>query len=175
MKLSPTEWNPRASAEVNARRRLPRMMSEYFAEVREALKDKPSPARLHSVRLASKKVRYTLELFRSCYPAGEFDARLEALKQVQASLGEVNDAVATWRLLAKIVPHSPRRVALREFLKQRAAIKAEEFRQLWTEQFDAPGRERWWTEFWGGRDGTEREAAVPGHRTGRRPSRQAGA
>jgi hypothetical protein len=169
------EWNSRASAEVNARRQLPRMMSEYFADVRDALKEKHSPARLHRVRLASKKVRYTLELFRSCYRAGEFDARMAALKDVQTSLGEVNDSVATRRLLARMMPHSPHRKALNEFLKTRAAQKAEEFRKHWAEQFDAPGRERWWTEFLGGRDGTKRGTAVHGDPAGRRPSRKAGA
>lgn len=177
--LADLEWNERASAEANARRQLPHMMSEYFAAVRDALAEKQSPARLHRIRLASKKVRYTLELFRSCYPAHEFDARLEALKNVQTSLGDVNDAVAAWRLLRKTAPQSPQREALREFFKSRAAKKAEEFRQHWAEEFDAPGRERWWTEFLGGRNGTKHrthhEAGVPGDTPRRRPSRQAGA
>jgi CHAD domain-containing protein len=166
------EWNERASAEVNARRRLPPLMSEYFAEVRDAMTEKQSPARLHRIRLASKKVRYTLELFRSCYRASEFDARMQALKDVQTSLGDVNDAVAAWELLRKLMPRSPRRQALREFLKSRAAKKAEEFCEHWTEQFDAPGRELWWTEFLGGRDGTK---AVHGGEARRRPSRKTGA
>lgn len=167
------EWNDRASAEANARRQLPRMMSEYFAEVRDAIKGKQSPDQLHQIRLASKKVRYTLELFRSCYHADEFDARLEALKDVQTSLGDVNDAVATWRLLSKMIPHSPRRQALRKFLKERAAKKADEFREHWTEQFDAPGRENWWTEFLGGPDGASKGTGVHGDSAGQRPSRQA--
>ena len=169
-----TRWNERESAAVNARRRLPRMVSEYFAEVREALGDKHSPAGLHVVRLASKKVRYTLELFRQCYGAAGFDTRLKALKDVQTSLGDVNDAVTTWRLLAKAMPHSPRRQALREYLKKRAADKAEEFRAHWTERFDAPGQERWWTDFLGGRHG-EQNGSLHGNRPGRRASRKAGA
>ncbi len=175
MSGSRTPWDERKSAAVNARRQLPRMMSEYFAEVREALADKRSPAALHQVRLASKKVRYTLELFRPCYGAAGFDARLKALKDVQTSLGDVNDAVATWRLLAKVMPHSPRRQALREYLKKRAAEKAEEFRAHWTEKFDAAGQERWWTDFLGGRHGEQDGNGVPGGRAGRRPSRKAGA
>lgn len=172
---SHAEWNQRASAAANARRQLPRMMSKYFVEVRDALTQKQSPARLHPIRLASKKVRYTLELFRSCYRTAEFDARMEALKDVQTSLGEVNDAVAAWRLLRKMMPHSPHREALREFLKSRAAKKAEEFRKHWAEQFDAPGRERWWTEFLGGRDGTHRKTSVHGDPARRRTPRKAGA
>jgi len=118
-----TEWNERSSPSVNARRRLPRMMSEYFAEVRAALAEKPSPSRLHQIRLASKKIRYTLELFRSCYGAAGFEAHLKALKNVQTSLGDVNDAVAASRLLGELMPHSPSRRALQAFLKQRAAKK----------------------------------------------------
>jgi CHAD domain-containing protein len=171
---SRTQWDKRASAAVNARRQLPRMMSEYFAEVRAALTGEHSPAALHRVRLASKKVRYTLELFRQCYNPRGFDARLKALKDVQTSLGDVNDAVATWRLLAKVMPHSPRRHALREFLKQRAAEKAGEFRAHWTERFDAAGQERWWTDFLGGRHG-EQNGSLHGNRPGRRASRKAGA
>jgi CHAD domain-containing protein len=171
MKPSRPEWNHASSAPVNARRRLPRMMSEYFAEVREALADKHSPAALHRIRLASKKVRYTLELFRPCYGPTAFDARLKALKDVQTSLGEVNDAVAASGLLCKLMPHSPGRRALRAFLKRRAAEKAEEFRLHWTEQFDAPGQERWWTAFLGGRHGAKKRSAMHRGPASRKSSR----
>ncbi len=171
MSQSHEVWNERSGAAVNARRRLPRMMSEYFAEVRDALADKQSPAHLHRIRLASKKVRYTLELFRPCYGAVGFDARLKALKDVQTSLGDVNDAVAVSRLLATLMPHSPGRHALRALLKQRAAKKAEEFRAHWTERFDAPGQERWWTDFLGGRHGAKNRRAMHRNQASREPSR----
>jgi CHAD domain-containing protein len=175
MSRSRAPWDERRSAALNARRQLPHTMSEYFAEVRAALAEKHSPAALHRVRLASKKVRYTLELFRQCYGAAGFDARLKALKDVQTSLGDVNDAVTTWRLLAKVMPHSPRRRVLREYLKKRAAEKAGEFRAHWTEKFDAAGQERWWADFLGGRHGAKDGSGLHGHRAGRRPSRKAGA
>jgi CHAD domain-containing protein len=140
------EWNARASAAANARRELPRIVADYFSEVRKALEAKPSPASLHEIRLVSKKVRYTLELFKSCYgPA--FGERMQALKDVQASLGEVSDAVAAANLIRDIMPPSARRKALRAYLKKRAAQKAEEFRSRWVERFDAEGEERRWMEF----------------------------
>jgi len=160
-----TKWDERKSAAANARLELPRMMSEYFAEVREALAGEHSPAGLHPVRLASKKVRYTLELFRPCYDAAGFDARVKALKDVQTSLGDVNDAVATWQLLEKVMPDSRQSAALHKVLNKRAEDKAEEFRAHWTERFDAEGQERWWTDFLGGRDGVK-----SGRRSGSRPS-----
>ena len=179
MSLSVTKWNPRLTAAANARRQLPRMMSEYFAEVRDALTKKVSPAHLHRIRLASKKIRYTLELFRSCYDAAAFDARLTALKDVQTYLGEVNDAVATARMLSALMPHSPGRRALSAFLKKRAAKKAEQFRTHWTERFDAPGQERWWTEFLGAhhgaKSGTNGATKVHRNRASQHASRKTGA
>jgi CHAD domain len=140
------EWNGRSSAGANAKRELPPMMSDYFLTVREALRMKTSPANLHKIRLAGKKVRYTLELFRPCYGPG-FDERLTALKTLQTALGDVNDAVAAARLIGDVMPHSARRKTLRAYLKKRAAEKAEQFRVHWTETFDAEGQERSWLDF----------------------------
>jgi CHAD domain-containing protein len=121
-------------------------MSGYFEEVRDALARNTKAANLHPVRLASKKIRYTLELFRDCYGA-EFDQRMEALKDVQTALGDVNDAVASAALLKDVMPNSEERKNVREFLKKRAAEKAEEFRVHWTQQFDAAGEETRWLTF----------------------------
>lgn len=143
-------WNERSTAGANARRVLPQIMAEYFAEVRKALKAKPSPANLHKVRLASKKVRYTLELFKPCY-GEEFEEHMKALKDVQTTLGDVNDAVTAEQLIRDAMPQSPRRKALRSNLKKRAEEKAEEFRVHWMEQFDADGNEKRWLSFLQGR------------------------
>ncbi len=143
--MSAIQWNERSSAAANAKRELPRMMAAYFAEVREALGAKISPANLHEIRLASKRVRYTLELLQPCY-AAEFAERMEALKDVQTSLGEVNDAVATARLVRDSMPSSARRKMVRAYLKKLAAEKAEEFRIHWTEKFDAAGEEARWMQ-----------------------------
>jgi CHAD domain-containing protein len=160
VKQSGTLWSERLSASANARKQLPRLMKQYFAEVRHALAEKHSPADLHRVRLASKKMRYTLELFRPCYAAAAFGEGMNGLKAVQASLGKVNDAVAASALLSKLMPHSPERKAVRQSLEARAAKKAEEFRVHWNERFDAPGQERWWTGFLGGRHATKKRAAL---------------
>ena len=88
-------------------------------------------------------LRYTLELFRPCYPAG-LEERLDALKKLQDSLGEVNDAVASARLLREALKRQPK---VRKFLDDRAAEQAAEFIRHWKETFDAPGREAWWTDF----------------------------
>jgi CHAD domain-containing protein len=153
------EWDERATPSANAARLLPKMMAGYFSDVRKALKAKLSPARLHKIRLESKKIRYTLELFEPCYGA-EFAERMEALKNVQTALGDVNDAVAAVRILNGAMPSSARRKALRSYLKRRASEKAEEFRVHWMEQFDADGEQRRWLEFLKHPRGATRRRAI---------------
>ena len=148
--MSRPVWNERSAARANAHRVLPQMVAKYFADVRKALKAKPSPANLHRVRLASKRVRYTLELFQPCY-GRKFGERMKALKDVQTTLGDVNDAVTAEQLIVDAMPQSPRRKALRGYLRTRAAEKAEEFRVHWMAQFDAAGQEKLWLEFLKGR------------------------
>ncbi|MBV8730436.1 MAG: CHAD domain-containing protein, partial [Acidobacteriia bacterium] len=59
------EWDEKADSLVNARTLLPKLVTNYFALGRELLAANPPPPELHALRLASKKLRYTLELFKS--------------------------------------------------------------------------------------------------------------
>jgi CHAD domain-containing protein len=137
------EWDESAGPAANAGRELPRLVSAYFGTVREFLAEDPTPLELHQLRLASKRLRYTLELFRPYYPAGIED-RLRALKKLQDWLGEVNDSVATGRLLRSALKNQSN---VRKFLEDRAALQAAGFTRHWNEIFDAPGREVWWMDF----------------------------
>ena len=157
-KLHRVAWEERAGAAVNARRELPHLAASYFARVRALLADDPSAPKLHRLRLVTKRLRYTLELFRPCYGPG-LDTRLAALRRIQQSLGEVNDSTAAGRLVSKSMSAaSPQRARMLHFLEERAAAKAEEFRKDWSEVFDAPGQERWWTTY------LARHARTPGRR-----------
>jgi CHAD domain-containing protein len=157
-KLRPIEWNERLDPGANARRHLPRLVADYFVAVRGLLKDDPSPPALHQARLASKRVRYTLELFRPCYGPG-LEVRLEALRRLQQVLGEVNDAAATRRLFGKALTRaSPHDQLVVKFLDARAQAKAQEFRKQWTEVFDAPGQFQWWIGY------LSRNGRTPGRR-----------
>jgi len=135
------QWDENATPAGNARLILPELVAQYFKDVRDFLAEKHEPKELHRMRLASKRLRYTLELFRPCYGPGLED-RLDALKKLQDSLGDVNDAVAAGGLLGKRAAKK-----VRGFLDARAEEKAQEFRLHWTENFDAPKREQWWTNF----------------------------
>jgi hypothetical protein len=137
------KWDDSVGAAANAGRELPLLVSAYFSTVREFLAEDPTPPELHQLRLVSKRLRYTLELFRPCYPAGLED-RLRALKKLQDWLGEVNDAVASGRLLRGALKNQPK---VRKFLEDRAAQQAAGFTRHWNEIFDAPGREVWWMDF----------------------------
>lgn len=132
-------WDAGAGAAANARRELPRLAAEYFAEVRKTLAEDPSLPELHRVRLATKRLRYTLELFRPCYGPG-LETRLAALHVIQQLLGEVNDSVTAAKLLT-------RSARAKEYVERRGESKAEEFRKHWVEVFDAAGQERLWTGF----------------------------
>src|ERR1700693_360897 len=86
-KANLTKWNERAGAAGNARSTLPKVVGAYFARVREFLRGDPSPAELHAVRLETKRLRYTLELFRPVYGPG-LETRLAALRRLQTKVGE---------------------------------------------------------------------------------------
>ena len=104
----------------NARRQLPPLVQAYFARVRELLAADPPPAELHAIRLATKRLRYSLELFRPCYGPG-LETRLAALQSLQQILGEVNDCVAAERLLEDLLPATPARSRAEQFLRRSAA------------------------------------------------------
>jgi hypothetical protein len=145
-KLNRARWDQRAGAAVNARRRLPLLVSGYFDYVRKVLVDDPPPAKLHLIRLATKRLRYTLELFRACYGPG-LETRLAVLRRVQQALGKVNDSVATARLISGSMAPSPHRLRIEKFLAERAAADAQGFRREWVEVIDAEGQELWWTRY----------------------------
>jgi CHAD domain-containing protein len=122
------------------------MVRAYFAEVRQLLAADPPPAELHTIRLATKRLRYTLELFRPCYGRG-LETRLATLQRLQQVLGEVNDCAASDRLIAGLIPAGAARTRVRSYLQRRALAKATELRQEWHDTFDAPGREQWWLQY----------------------------
>lgn len=145
-KIAHLEWDEQAGPIPNTRRELPALAAAYFAYVRDVLADRPPPAELHRVRLATKRLRYTLELFRDCYGPG-LEARLEALRKVQQALGDLNDSVASRELLKKAMGSSAQSARVDKFLEQRARQQARQFRQHWTEIFDAQDREQWFAGY----------------------------
>jgi len=146
-KKKATPWNANEGVVSNAKAALPALMAAYFARVRETLGNHPKLSELHNVRLLTKRLRYTLELFRPCYGPG-LRERLAAVRRLQQSLGELNDCVTATGTVARYSQKgSPVKERFDQFLNQRSLAKVEEFRREWTETFDAPGQERWWMDY----------------------------
>src|SRR5215471_16633661 len=130
------KWDDADGAASNARIVLPKLVTEYFAEVRRVLATNPTPPELHQLRLASKHFRYTLELFRPCYAAG-LEQRIKALKRVQDILGVCNDAVASAAHIDRALrTNSAEKARMRGYLQTLAERNAAEFREYWTKEFD---------------------------------------
>lgn len=144
MAKSGIHWDESMTATAAARARLPQMAQAYFKAGRK-LAD--APASFHKFRLATKALRYTLELFRPCYgPA--LDRRLSALAAIQDSLGAISDCATTRELIAAKLPEdAPERIRMDSYLDAAARRKRLEFRRYWLRTFDQPGQERLWLNY----------------------------
>lgn len=142
-------WDEQASAAQNARDRLPALAQEYFERGREAAGAEATPAAMHQFRLRTKRLRYTLEMFKGFYGPG-LETCLGRLREVQRLLGDANDCAVTLRLLDGAAPAaSPARRRLEGFLRARAAARLTEFRAHWQKSFDAAGQEARWRRYLG--------------------------
>jgi CHAD domain-containing protein len=133
------QWKRKGSLRDNLQRRLPALAAEYFAAGREGLAEGTSWDQMHRFRLATKRFRYTLEIFRPAYGPG-LEARIEALKSIQTHLGDINDCVVTSAMLADV----PGAETTRDRLGAKANKRTAALRKYWLANFDAPGQyERW--------------------------------
>ena len=139
-------WDSRRSPGENSALHLPDLVTWYLSYVRKALAKNPQPAELHRLRLATKRLRYTLELFRSCYGPG-LESRLAVLRKVQQRLGDLIDCVAASNLLAETMPRSPQRARVTGLLEKQAGEHAALFTAEWQRLFETPGREKWWKNY----------------------------
>jgi CHAD domain-containing protein len=144
------EIEPDGSLAMNARRILAVRMAEYYSyapivHVEEAVEP------LHDLRIAAKRLRYTLELFRDVFGKGG-ERNVERVKAIQEELGEVHDHDVRIALIdeeltslgAASQPHNDGRDPLpglqglraRQVAGRRAHYEA--FRALW-ERYAAEG------------------------------------
>jgi CHAD domain-containing protein len=129
----------RNGIESTARRVLCKTTKRFFRAGNQAAEEAASPRELHEFRIVAKQFRYTLELF---LPVCRQSAavRLNQIKAIQTSLGDVNDCETVRVMLAKWGG----RGRINRFLKKREQKNTEEFRQEWTEAFaDPENLHRW--------------------------------
>jgi CHAD domain-containing protein len=143
------KWDDKASAAANARAHLPVLLLGYYEEGRSLTAGALSAERLHQFRLATKRLRYTVELFRTCYGPG-LDRWLAALREIQDHLGAISDCASTRKLVAAKLPKdSAERARIERSLAARARREAAAFRRYWQTAFDAPGASRRWAAYFG--------------------------
>ncbi|HEV7997215.1 MAG TPA: CHAD domain-containing protein [Stellaceae bacterium] len=83
-----------ASDLLDRRRRNVRQRSRHFARL--------TPKERHRLRIAVKKLRYTVELLRSLYPQRDARRYLKPLKPVQDELGHANDIRVAYGLVIEL-------------------------------------------------------------------------
>jgi len=142
-------WDPSQTAAANAASVLPALAAAYFRAGRAVLKRTAETRELHRLRLATKRFRYTLELFCPCYGAA-LGRRLDALRQIQSQLGDISDCYTTRRLIDRMrAGGTPINADAAAFIDARVARRFAEFRAYWLRTFDAPREEATWKSYLG--------------------------
>ena len=126
------------SAGANARTLLPKLAKQYFEAGRKAFHDKTPSEDLHRFRIATKRFRYTLELFQPVYGPG-LERFLRELRELQTMLGAVSDYQSIGALVASDK-------ALQSRLQEALKRKRNELRQQWR-AFDTDGQLKRWKTY----------------------------
>jgi CHAD domain-containing protein len=127
---SGTSADTRIPVEQTAHRILPRMAADFVERGDAASESKVSPEKLHAFRLASKKFRYTLELFAPLY-GSRLTGWIDNLKTFQTLLGDINDCATVAQMLADYKGVG----AAETWLKKRQRRKTDQFSKQWREEF----------------------------------------
>ncbi len=85
----PAAWEPGPAVFEHARTNILSRWDQLWA-LRTCLADPEDYAQHHRMRIAAKRLRYTMEIYRAAY-GGRLDAALDVMKQIQAYLGDVHD------------------------------------------------------------------------------------
>jgi CHAD domain-containing protein len=141
VKKSKLHWEASAHPAENARTVLPNLARDYFQHGKKAARPETSEGELHEFRLATKRFRYTLEMFTPVYGPG-LEARIKQIRQVQQVLGDVQDCQAV-RTMDPIQSRAP----LVTWLERRLGQKKAEFQKLWREQFSSEQIQTGWLRY----------------------------
>ncbi len=123
-----------------------KVAKRFFATGRKVMNGKRSPNSLHRLRLRTKRLRYTLELFVPAHgPALEH--RIEALRGLQQRLGDISDCGTIHRVLdgrRDVPPEVERKLAFR----LRWAVGR--VHRYWEETFAPPEESARWMRYLAG-------------------------
>ena len=136
-------WDADISPARNAKAALPKLARRWFKAGRRAFGAEVRNKDLHAFRLETKRFRYTLELFRPLYGPG-LERRLELLKEMQGSLGELHDCATAGEHLARAKAAENARKTMERHLAKCADRHRAEILHLWEDEFNpARKREQW--------------------------------
>lgn len=139
----PASWEAGPAVFEHARQKILSRWEELWA-LRTCLADAEDYAQHHRMRIAAKRLRYTMEIYRGPY-GGRLDAALDVMKQIQSYLGDVHDCDVWIADLDRLARKESRRIAKRfghagpmsvlepgiRFLREeRAAWRRQEFAAL---------------------------------------------
>lgn len=133
-------FRPKKPARENAARLLPRLAAKFFRAGDASVEDDLQSEEVHAFRLRTKRFRYVLEYFRPCYGKA-LDAYLEAVRGLQAVLGDLNDCHSTRVLLQdllKLADPPTRHKKLLAALDRRENDLFEKYRAYWHETLESP-------------------------------------
>ncbi len=150
------KWVPKltAASDVDrafeqARSRLPALVTEFFDAGDAAANPASDPETMHKFRIQTKKFRYTLELFEGVL-GQDFETRMKTLRRIQQRLGDINDYVASGRVLQNYRDGHPGVVdRAMERLERMTATETTSFRRYWKKSF-GPKQEEAWIKYVGG-------------------------
>jgi len=110
-----------------------RILAAHTRVLRRARKlDRKKTARAaHRLRIAGKRLRYLLELFRDLYPPHSLEPLLRDLKRLQDLLGDHQDAVVQQRRLAELASELGEDAAARRAVDEACSALAGRQRELW--------------------------------------------
>ena len=134
------KWKPSGTAAESARAALPKAAQKYFEAGRNAADGKRSPKELHKFRIATKKFRYTLELFRPVY-GPSLERYIDGLRDLQSILGKLNDHHTLKPLLKGDK-------ALKVKLQHAMEKHLNQFHERW-KTFDTEGESKRWKAYFG--------------------------
>jgi triphosphatase len=96
----------------------PALLKDYLHRGARVAHRSASPKQLHRFRIATKEIRYTLDIFGALYGGAVADFG-EKLKKLQADLGAIHDCTATGSLVEHSKSSGGRKEILRDLEKRR--------------------------------------------------------
>ena len=128
--------NPQEALRSNAPLMLHTRLEELY-QFAPFISDPANVAELHNMRIAAKRLRYTLEIFAPCFTSKEFDKLSAQVKSVQEQIGEIHDRDVRGPLLQAFLnghaAHRPEiRAGLEKLIESQQSERAALYRKFIT-------------------------------------------